>query len=392
VKIHFLLVKDLLKGGGVEAYTRGVGKLLVERGHDVTVYATGGSGPTPATLDGMKIVWLPRVRPHWTEKFAGALMASCMELVRQRPDVLHLHSVAAGAMAPFLSMRCVPCVIQMHGLEWMRSRWGGTAQSVLKSMERCSVAWGDALTAVSKTQCDYFAARYGAACEYIPTAVEMRRPQPPRLLYEHGLSPHNYILFAARLVPEKGAHYLIPAYRQLSTNCPLVIAGDGSQSPAYMAELKQLAGGDPRIRFTGDVRGALFEELLSNARVFAQPSELEGLSIGLIEAMSFGLPCVASNIPENLEVIGDAALTFTNKSVEDLRTVLHAALTDTDLAKRLASEARRRVETRFTWDIVADQLEDLYGRVVSGWRPRPARQSWARSARPTKEHSTFVIR
>jgi glycosyltransferase involved in cell wall biosynthesis len=391
MKIHFLLVKDLQKGGGVEAYTRGVGRLLVQRGHEVTVYATGQHPDSPPVVDGMQVIWLPRLRPHWTEKFAGALMATGMELARRRPDVLHLHSVAAGAMAPLLTMRDVPCVIQMHGLEWMRSRWGGAAQRVLKSMERCSVSWGDALTAVSHTQCDYFNREYDTACEYIPTAVEMREPRAPRLLQQHGLPPRDYVLFAARLVPEKGAHYLIPAFRELKTDCSLVIAGDGSQSPAYTAQLKELANGDPRIRFTGDVRGELLEELLSNARLFVQPSELEGLSIGLIEAMSYGLPCIASDIPENLEVVGDAALRFRSKSIEDLRLVLDEALHDSLLMHQLAAQARRRVESRFTWDIVADQLEDLYSRLLSGWRPHTVGQAWPRSA-AAKEQSTTVTR
>ena len=392
MKIHFLLVKDLMKGGGVEAYTRGVGKLLVERGHEVTVYATGGQKGSPSIVDGMKVIWLPKMRPHWIEKFGGALMASCMELAGQRPDVIHLHSVAAGAMAPLLTMRGTPCVIQMHGLEWMRSRWGGAAQRVLKSMERCSVSWADALTAVSHTQCDYFQREYGAACEYIPTAVEIRGPRPPRLLHEYQLRGRDYILFAARLVPEKGVHYLIPAYRALKTDCSLLIAGDGSQSPAYTAHLKELAGGDPRIRFAGDVRGELREEMLSNARLFVQPSELEGLSIGLIEAMSYGLPCVASDIPENLEVVGDAALRFRSKSIEDLRTILEEALTDTVLEKQLAANARRRVETRFTWDIVANQLEDLYSRLQCGWRPQRAARMPLRATGAAKEQSTTATR
>ncbi|HVV47111.1 MAG TPA: glycosyltransferase family 4 protein [Bryobacteraceae bacterium] len=392
MKIHFLVVKDLQKGGGVEAYTRGVGRLLARRGHEVTVYATGQRGDSPSVVDGMEVIWLPRLRPHWAEKFGGAVMATCMELAKQRPDVIHLHSVAAGAMAPLLTMRNVPCVIQMHGLEWMRSRWGNAAKGVLKAMERCSVSWGDALTAVSHTQCDYFNREYGAACEYIPTAVEIREPRAPRLLLQHGLSPRNYVLFAARLVPEKGAHYLIPAFRELKTDCSLVIAGDGSQSPAYTSHLKELANGDPRIRFTGDVRGELLEELLSNARVFVQPSELEGLSIGLIEAMSYGLPCVASDIPENLEAVGDAALRFRSKSIEDLRIVLDDTLHDPVLVKELAVQARRRVESRFTWDLVTDQLEDLYSRLLAGWRPHRTGQAWEHPAPTPKEHSTTATR
>ena len=399
MKIHFLLVKDLLKGGGIEAYTRNVGRLLARRGHEVTVYATGGSSDSPAEWEGMRVVWLPRLRPHWSEKFAGAVMASFMELASRPPDVVHLHSVAAGAMAAVLKVRRAPCVIQMHGLEWMRSRWGSAAKHVLKAMERCSVSWGDALTAVSRTQCDYFASQYGASCEYIPTAAAMKEPSPPQLLHGNGLTARDYVLFAARLVPEKGAHYLIPAWRKLKTDCSLVIAGDGSQAPAYTRQLKEMADGDSRIKFLGDVRGPLLDELLSNARLFVQPSEVEGLSIGLIEAMSYGLPCIASDIPENLEVIGEAGLTFASKDAGDLSMVLESALRSPDIRDRLGANARRRVATQFTWDVVTDQLEDLYSRVVSGWRPMPAEAQWARpaalsgvalAARPVKRHSTAV--
>jgi len=392
MKIHFLLVQDLLKGGGVAAYTRGVGRLLARRGHEVTVYATGGRRGSPSVVDGMRVIWVPGMRPHWTGKLGGALMASCMELAGSRPDVLHLHSVAAGAMAPLLTMRGVPCVIQMHGLEWMRSRWGKAAKSILRSMERCSVSWADALTAVSHTQCDYFNREYGAACEYIPAAVEMREPRAPGLLRQHGLPTRDYILFAARLMPETGAHYLIPAYRQLKTDCSLLIAGDGSQSPAYTAHLKELAGGDPRIHFTGNAPDELLEELLSNARLFVQPSEMEGLSIGLLEAMSYGLPCVASDISENLEVIGDAGLRFRSKRVEDLRTILDEALSDSHLAEQLASRARRRIQSRFTWNRVVDQFEDLYSRLLSGWRPERVGQALPPSSHAAKEHSTTATR
>ncbi|HVW09931.1 MAG TPA: glycosyltransferase, partial [Bryobacteraceae bacterium] len=179
----------------------------------------------------------------------------------------------------------------------------------------------------------------------------------------------------------------------LKTDCSLLIAGDGSQSPAYTAQLKELAKGDPRIRFAGDVRGELLEELLSNARLFVQPSELEGLSIGLIEAMSYGLPCVASNIPENIEAIGDAGLRFRSKSVEDLRNVMNSALSDSILARQMGIQARRRVESRFTWDLVANQLEDLYSRLVSGWRPHRAGRARLRPApAAVKEQSTSVTR
>ena len=152
MKIDFLVVKDLTKGGGIETYTRAVGRRLVERGHDVTVYSTGNAPDKPSMVDGMKIVWIPALKPGWAEKPAGALMAAWLQAWGRRPDLIHLHSVAAGATASVLKLRDTPCVIQMHGIEWMRSRWSKTASSVLKTMEEMSVRFGDALTAVSKTQ------------------------------------------------------------------------------------------------------------------------------------------------------------------------------------------------------------------------------------------------
>jgi glycosyltransferase involved in cell wall biosynthesis len=370
MKIHFLLVKDFFKGGGIEAYTRAVGSQLVKRGHEVTVYSTGTREGAPSSWEGINIVWLPKTRPYWAEKFCGALMASYMELNSGNPDIVHLHSVAAGAMAAVLRYRRAPCLVQMHGVEWKRSRWGAVAQFALKSMEQCSVACGDAFTAVSKTQCDYYFNRYGIHCEYIPTATYLKESVSPRLILDLGLRPRECVLFASRLVPEKGAHYLIPAFRRLQTNYSLAIAGAGANSDSYQRRLFELAGSDRRIRFLGDVRGVLLEELFSNAAVFVQPSEVEGLSIGLIEAMSYGLQCVASDIPENREVIGEAGLLFRSKDTDDLQRVLNGTMEDRTSAAEIGARARCRVAELFSWDLVVDQLEGLYARVASDGRRR----------------------
>lgn len=363
MKIHFLLCKDILSGGGIETYTREAGRRLVARGHEVTAYSTGRKNGLPADWQGIRIVWVPRPRPYWAEKFGGAVMAGVRELVTKHPDVIHLHSIAAGAMSAVLRIRSAPCVVQMHGIEWARGRWGAPARIVLKGLERCTLAFGDAFTAVSKAQCDYFSKRYGAQCEFIPTAADIKPQMPSKLIEGLGLSARQYVLFAARLVPEKGAHHLLRAYRRLATAMPLVIAG-GSPNRKYGDELKQLAAGDRRIVFAGHVTGRLLEELFSNAAIFIQASELEGMSIGLLEAMSYGLPCIASNIPENLDVIGDAGLPFENKSEEDLARVLGGAIQSPAAAAAIGERARQRVQLHFSWDGVVDRLEQLYGRVL----------------------------
>ena len=366
MKIHFLIAKDLFRGGGIETYTREVGPRLAARGHDVTVYSTRGKSKCVHTWEGMRLIWLPSVKPHWAEKGAGAMVAAWKALREGPADILHLHSVAAGSLAPLLRSKVAPCIVQMHGIEWQRTRWGTFAKAVLKAMERVSLASADAITAVSQTQCEYFKNHYNLNCEYIPTAADIKEFASPKLICDMGIRPRKYVLFAARLVPEKGAHYLIEAFRRISTDYSLIIAGAAPSSGGYGQHLLDLAKGDERIRFMGCVHGRLLEELFSNAALFAQPSELEGLSIGLIEAMSYGIPCLASDIPENREVVGNLALLFRNKDVDDLEWQINWALSNTKATAQLGANARRRVQELFTWERVVDQLEALYQRVAQG--------------------------
>jgi len=151
--------------------------------------------------------------------------------------------------------------------------------------------------------------------------------------------------------------------------------------------LLDMAKGDERIRFLGRVQGRLLEELFSNAALFAQPSELEGLSIGLIEGMSYGTPCLASDIPENREVVGDAALLFRNKDVDDLERQLTWALSNVEATVKLAAKGRRRVQELFTWERVVDQLEALYTRVATGARKRDSTPVPQRPAAQPKQLS-----
>jgi glycosyltransferase involved in cell wall biosynthesis len=379
MNIQFLLTKDFFRGGGIETYTREVGRRLVKRGHEVVVYSTRGSDTCPDEWEGMRFIWLPRVKPYWAEKCCGGVLAAVRALREDAPDVFHLHSVVAGSMVPLLRSKGVPCIVQMHGIEWMRTRWGVVARSLLKAMERMSLKSADAITAVSNTQCEYFKAHYDAHCEYIPTAADIKDFASPNLISKMGLRSREYVLFAARLVPEKGAHHLIRAFRRLSTQYPLIIAGEAPASGGYGQKLQNLAEGDNRIRFVGRVQGRLLEELFSNAALFVQPSELEGLSIGLIEAMSYGIQCLASDIPENQEVVGDAGLLFRNKDVADLEKQLATALATILAGSQLGAIGRERVQTMFSWERVVDQLEGLYERVVSGLRTQDSDQALPQS-------------
>ncbi|MCR5674598.1 MAG: glycosyltransferase family 4 protein [Lachnospiraceae bacterium] len=173
------------------------------------------------------------------------------------------------------------------------------------------------------------------------------------------------ILSLCRLVPEKGLHYLVEAFRGMDTNCRLVIAGGSGGTDDYAEELYKLAAGDDRIIFTGFVKGELLEELLTNAMVFCQASDVEGMALSLLEAMGYGRCCLVSDIPENLEVVTalDGSLvaeTFTHSDPYSLREQLTALLPDKERRAKLGDLARQHVRNQIGWDKAVEETEELY--------------------------------
>lgn len=367
MNISFLITKDLLQGGGgIEKCTREVGRRLVARGHKVVVYSTSGKEAGPSSWEGMNIIWMPRLRPHWVEKLGGSLHAAALAIAaRERPDIFHLHSVAAGGMGPLLRLLRVPCILQMHGMEWQRSRWGAAGKTTLRFLESTSFASASVVTAVSKAQCEFYRNLYRTPVAFIPTGADVTDEVPPLHLAEMGLARSKYFLTAVRLVREKGIHYLIPAFRRLSTDWKLVIAGGEGGDRAYVDHLHRLAAGDQRIRFLGHVQGPLLEELYSNAGAYVQASEIEGMAISLLEAMSYGRCCIVSDIPENLDALGDAGIAFRNTDIDDLSRWMNWATQAGDMAAKLGHKARHRVQSLYSWDTVTTKMEDLYLQVTT---------------------------
>ena len=361
LKIAFLVVKNIARGGGIEKYTQELGRRLVERGHEVTVYSMGHYGEVAAEFMGMRVIPVSCIRKSALEKLSASASAAFSLLVsREKYDIVHCHSVAAGAFAPFIRLKGYKCILQMHGIEWQRNRWSFVGKNMLKFLERVSLAGNHVCTAVSNTQCDYYRDNLGISMRYIPTGAEVKPHHEAREIVKMGLEPGRYILFASRLVREKGAHYLLEAFRQLKTDYRLVIAGDAKGEEVYKQELQSLAGDDARILFPGFVEGRALQELFSNAAVYVQPSEIEGLSIALLEAMSYGNCCLVSDIPENMEAIGQAGFTFQNKSVAGLQEELNRLLGSEMLRSSVGDAARARVKECYNWDRITDDFEDMY--------------------------------
>lgn len=261
-------------------------------------------------------------------------------------------------IAHFLGKRTVATI---HGLDWQRSKWGGFATKVLIFGEKMAAKYADEVIVLSKNVQNYFMETYNRETRYIPNGVNLPEIKKPELITEkYGLMGDDYILFLARLVPEKGLHYLLKAYKEIDTDKKLVVAGGASHSGDYVEEITKLASEDDRVIMTGFVQGQLLEELFSNCYLYVLPSDIEGMPISLLEALSYGRRCLVSNIDENMEVCRDYAYSFKKSDAEDLRDKLQSILIN---GGALDSNAiRGYVSVSYNWDSVVDETLKLYAK------------------------------
>lgn len=379
MRIAFIAVKGIPIGGGIEKLTEEIGSRLAARGHEVVVYCSRDYGTVDGWYKGMYLKTVPSVNTKSLHKMSICVRAVQDVLRDGAFDLVHVHAIGPSVVALVPRLKGIPTVVQTHGLEWKRDKWGAVGKAFFQLAEYTALYFPHHTTAVSRTQQDYFMNKFGRLVEYIPTGVNDVSLRAPEWIVKQGLEPRRYILFAARLVEEKGAHFLIDAFRSLQTDMKLVIAGDAAHAEGYKASLRRLAGGDPRIVFPGFVTGAPLEELFSNAYLFCLPSTLEGLPIALLEAMSYGNCCVASDIPENQEALETFGYLFKNRDSQDLARRLRELLDRPDRVEEKKAQARRHVLEHYSWDKVTECMESFYlsavQRVKSG-----GRYSWYRGA------------
>ena len=196
------------------------------------------------------------------------------------------------------------------GIDWQREKWqSGLGSKFIHQGEKNAAKYADEVIVLSKGVQNYFKETYGRETHFIPNGVNRPQIREASLITDKfGLKKDSYILFLGRLVPEKGIRYLVEAFKNVKTDKKLVIAGGSSDTDSFMEELKELAKGDDRILFTGFVQGAMLDELYSNAYIYTLPSDLEGMPLSLLEAMSYGNCCLVSDIPECAEVVEDKDL------------------------------------------------------------------------------------
>ncbi|MFY1637063.1 glycosyltransferase family 4 protein [Solwaraspora sp. WMMB335] len=368
--------------GGIERHVEELASRLATRGHDVTVYCRPSYGSMP--MDHYRGVRLRQVRTV-ASKHLDAIVhstTSTLAAMRERPDIVHYHGLGPGLVAPlprYLARSKV--VLTVHGLDQQRAKWSRVAQTVLGAAHWLSGHVPDARVAVSRGLASHYQTRFGNPASYIPNGVSAPRHVPARHINPRfGLIPGRYLLMVGRLVPEKSADLLVRAFRQIETDLRLAIVGGSSFSDDFVARVRAEAVDDPRIVFTGFAYGDLLAELYSHAVGFVQPSRLEGLPLTLLEAASYGLPVVASDITPHVEVLGSDApgrRIFRDGDVDDLIRALRQLAADPAGERAGAVALRERVSADYTWDAATRELEALYRDLLVPRRPqliRPRRR------------------
>lgn len=272
-------------------------------------------------------------------------------------DVLHFHAEGPCYFLWMTRFSKKKIVVTIHGLDWKRSKWGGLATKILKKGEKRAVKYADEIIVLSQSAKKYFKDVYNRETVYIPNGIEEAHKKEPNVIKEkYGLEKDSYILFLARMVPEKGCHYLIEAYNKLSEeerkNKKLVIAGGSSHTDEYYSQIINMAKDNKNIILTGFVQGDELYELFTNTCLYVLPSDIEGMPISLIEAMSYGDKCLISNIDENTAIANENCVSFEKSNVDDLKD---------KLIKCLSMKKNDNVEFKVpSWDEVTEKTLELY--------------------------------
>ena len=357
--------------GGVEVVVEALCARMAALGHSVTCYNRAGhhvSGaehelPAGSVYRGIRLVTVPTLE----RKGFAAVISSFFAAVRSAfgsYDVVHIHAEGPAFFCWLPKLFGKRVIVTVHGLDWQREKWnGGIASKFIHLGERVAVRFADEIIVLSENVRQYFLDTYGRATRFIPNGVSAPTLESPRLIADKwGLQKDGYILYLGRIVPEKGEIYLIKAFKQVKTDKKLVIAGGSSDTERYLRQLQNLAAGDDRILFTGFVQGKLRDELYSNAYVYTLPSDLEGMPLSLLEAMSYGNCCLVSDIPECAEVVEDKAVLFRKSDVDDLRQKLQTLCDQPETAAQYKANAAQFILNKYGWDDVVDKTLALYRR------------------------------
>lgn len=356
--------------GGVERHVEELAKELAQQGQALLVYArrwyTAGA---KFVFPGIEVVPLPTVHTKHLDTI-GHTFLSTLHALWRGADIIHYHGVGPALLSwlPRLLSPRTRVVVTFHTIDRYHQKWNWLARLALKAGEWAACTFPHVTIAVSKTIQKYCLNEYYKNTVYIPNGVSL--PQsvlPAAALPAVGLTAGKYLLMVARLVPHKGAHYLIEAwqfaraqYPELLQGYQLVIVGDSVFTDQYVAELHGIAAGDPTVVFTGWQYGEALSALYAHAALVVHPSENEGLSLSVLEGMAYGRAVLISDIPENQELVADERFAFVNASIASLADHIITLLHHPEWLAAAGHANAATVRRRFRWTDIARATVAVY--------------------------------
>ncbi|MFI3175898.1 MAG: glycosyltransferase family 4 protein [Eubacteriales bacterium] len=359
--------------GGVEIVVEELATRMVELGHEVTVYNRKGSHVSGKEYEqhnkdaksgkkykGIRIVNVPTFQSSQLNAIIYAVLAT-IHAICSKYDAIHIHAEGPAIMCGLTRLFRKRTIVTIHGLDWQRAKWGGFATKMLLWGERTASKYADEIIVLSENVQQYFKDTYGRETTYVPNGITIPENREADLIEKaYSLEKDSYLLFLARIVPEKGLHYLIESYGQIHTDKKLVIAGGSSHTDDYFEQIQEMARQDERIIMTGFIMGQALEELYSNAYVYVLPSDVEGMPLSLLEAMSYGNCVLVSDISECREVVGENGYYFAKGNVLSLKAELEQLLANEDKVRTIRGGVADEVAKRFNWDEIVEETLRLY--------------------------------
>lgn len=345
--------------GGVETHCEELFPRIARKGIDITIIRRKSYAKDSfAEYEGVKLIDIETPKKKSLEAIIHTLKA-ILKAKRLHADIVHIHAIGPALLTPLARMLGMHVVFTHHGPDYDRDKWGITAKMMLKLGERMGTMFANEVIVISEVINDILKRKYGRKdCHLIYNGV----PVPDKVnetdyLEELGIESHNYVIAMGRFVPEKNFHHLIHAFAALENhNCKLVLAGDADFEDEYSKELKMLAKKNGVI-LTGFIKGKKLHELLTHARCFVLPSSHEGLPIALLEAMSYDLPVIVSDIPANLEVGLNYDCYFPTNDEKALEKKLRQKLSQD-------FEPVNYPMGEYNWDVIAEQVMTVYKSMI----------------------------
>lgn len=351
--------------GGIEVVVEELSTRMVKLGHSVTCFNRKSKHISNGEIEKLKEYEGVKIKEVFTieRKGLAAMISSLFATLSasfSNYNIIHIHAEGPAFFSFIPHLLHKKVVVTIHGLDWDRAKWSGFAKWYIKQGEKNAVKHADEIIVLSQGVKEYFLKEYGRETKFIPNGVNRPEIREVDEIKKWNLEKDNYILYLGRIVPEKGEHYLVEAWKKIESEKKLVIAGGISDTAGYGKELEESAAGDDRIIFTGFVQGRVLEELYSNAYIYCLPSDLEGMPLSLLEAMSYGNCCLVSDIDECKEVVEDKGVTFQRGNVDSLREKLEWLISHEEEVKKYKSEASPFITEKYNWDDVVEKTMRVY--------------------------------